>query len=192
MNNSPSTGTPHKILVIGGGAGGLELVTQLGHRYRKDPNVTVTLVDQKRSHIWKPLLHEVATGSLDPSTDAVIYHAHAVKHHYEFQLGQFCGLSADKKQITLAETLDESGQQVLPERHLDYDTLVMAIGSVSNDFNTPGVSDHCFFLDTAKQAERFHNALINNFMRINQRDSGVLNIAIVGAGATGVELSAEL
>lgn len=182
----------HKILVIGGGAGGLELVTQLAHKYRKDYQVQVTLIDQKRSHIWKPLLHEVATGSLDPSTDAVIYHAHAAKHHYEFQLGTFCALDNINKTVTLNEITDDSGQQILPERTIGYDTLVLAIGSVSNDFNTPGVSDHCFFLDTAKQAERFHHALINNFMRVNQQESGILNIAIVGAGATGVELSAEL
>lgn len=182
----------HKILVIGGGAGGLELVTQLGHRYKKNPEINVTLVDTKRSHIWKPLLHEVATGSLDPSTDAVVYHAHAMKHHYDFQLGCFSNMNADEQTVTLSETHDENGEVVLPERYLEYDTLILAVGSVSNDFNTPGVAEHCFFLDTAKQAERFHNGLINNFMRINQRDSGVLNISIVGAGATGVELSAEL
>lgn len=183
---------PHRILVVGGGAGGLELVTQLGHRYRKNPDVQVTLVDKKRSHIWKPLLHEVATGTLDSSTDAVIYHAHAAKHFYQFQLGCFVGMNPGDKTITLGEIRDDADQVILPERHLSYDTLVLAIGSVSNDFNTPGVKEHCFFLDTASQAERFHNALINNFMRINQQDSGVLNIAIVGGGATGVELSAEL
>jgi len=189
MQNSNN---PHRILVIGGGAGGLELVTQLGHYYRKDPAVEITLVDRNRSHIWKPLLHEVATGSLDPSTDAVVYHAHSVKHHYQFQLGTLCDLNAAEKTITLTELLDEDGELVLPKRNLAYDTLVMAIGSVSNDFKTPGVQEHCFFLDTATQAQRFHNALTNNFMRINQQDSGVLNIAIVGGGATGVELSAEL
>ena len=134
MNNSTN---PHRILVIGGGAGGLELVTQLGHYYRKDSAVEVTLVDKNRSHIWKPLLHEVATGSLDPSTDAVVYHAHSVKHHYQFQLGTLCDLNATEKTVTLAEILDENGEVVLPERHLPFDTLVMAIGSISNDFKTP-------------------------------------------------------
>lgn len=187
-----NTITPHKILIIGGGAGGLELATQLGHRYRKDPLVEITLVDKNRSHIWKPLMHEVATGSLDPGTDAVVYHAHAVKHYFRFQLGEFCDLNATEKRVTLSEITDDSGIVVLPERFLEYDTLVMAIGSVSNDFKTPGVAEHCFFLDTAAQAQRFHNALINNYMRINQQDDGALNIAIVGGGATGVELSAEL
>ncbi|MGH1461747.1 MAG: NAD(P)/FAD-dependent oxidoreductase [Neptuniibacter sp.] len=189
MNTSADT---HKVLVIGGGAGGLELVTQLGHHYRKKPNIQITLVDKNRSHIWKPLLHEVATGSLDPGTDAVIYHAHSVKHYYQFQLGELCDLNASEKTVTLAEILDDNGELVLPERLLKYDTLVMALGSVSNDFKTPGVPEHCFFLDTAKQAQRFQNALTNNFMRINQQDNGILNIAIVGGGATGVELSAEL
>lgn len=184
--------TPHRILVVGGGAGGLELATQLGHKFRKKPEIEITLVDQNRSHIWKPLLHEVATGSLDAHTDSVVYHAHAAKHGYQFQLGRFTGLNSAEKTLTLAEITDEQGDVILPERNLPYDTLVMAIGSVSNDFNTPGVADNCFFLDTVQQASRFHAALMNNFMRINQQDSGVLNIAIVGAGATGVELAAEL
>mgnify|MGYP000285679890 CR=1 FL=1 len=182
-----------KIIIVGGGAGGLELATQLGHRYGRKGTAEITLVDRNRSHIWKPLLHEVATGSLDINTDGVVYHAHAARHGYNFQLGEFCGLDPDQKTITLKPTHDESGQQVLPERTLSYDTLVMAIGSVSNDFGTPGVAEHCYFLDSHKQAERFHHGLLNNFMRINQQaHDGQLHIAIVGGGATGVELSAEL
>jgi len=182
-----------KIIIVGGGAGGLELATQLGHQYGRKGKAEITLVDRNRSHIWKPLLHEVATGSLDINTDGVVYHAHAAKHGYNFQLGEFCGLDPDQKTITLKPTLDESGQQVLPERTLPYDTLVMAIGSVSNDFGTPGVAEHCYFLDSHQQAERFHHGLLNNFMRINQQaHDGQLHIAIVGGGATGVELSAEL
>ncbi len=182
-----------KIIIIGGGAGGLELATRLGHQYGKKGTADITLVDRNRSHIWKPLLHEVATGSLDINTDGVVYHAHAAKHCYNFQLGEFCGLNAEEKTVQLRATFDEEGNQVLPERTLSYDTLVMAIGSVSNDFGTPGVAEHCFFLDSHKQAGRFHDALLNNFLRINQQpDVDKLHIAIVGGGATGVELSAEL
>ena len=181
------------IVIVGGGAGGLELATQLGHKLGKKDKAQILLIDKNRTHIWKPLLHEVATGSLDSDLDGVVYSAHAAKHGYQFQLGTFCGLNADAKQLSMAPIVDDAGYTLLPERHIDYDKLVIAIGSVSNDFNTPGVKDHCFFLDSHQQANRFHNALLDSFTRVHQSDSiNKLNIAIVGAGATGVELSAEL
>jgi len=181
------------IVIVGGGAGGLELATQLGHKLGKKDKAQILLIDKNRTHIWKPLLHEVATGSLDSDLDGVVYSAHAAKHGYQFQLGTFCGLNAGAKQLSMAPIVDDAGYTLLPERHIDYDKLVIAIGSVSNDFNTPGVKDHCFFLDSHQQANRFHNALLDSFTRVHQSDSiNKLNIAIVGAGATGVELSAEL
>ncbi|WP_417595077.1 NAD(P)/FAD-dependent oxidoreductase [Oceanospirillum sp.] len=182
-----------QIVIIGGGAGGLELATQLGRRLGRKGKANITLVDKNRTHIWKPLLHEVATGSLDTSVDGVVYHAHAARHGYIFQLGEFCALDAENKTVTLAPSFDSEGEQVLPERKLNYDKLVLAVGSVSNDFGTLGVAEHCYFLDSHTQAERFHHGLINNFLRINQKATADnLEIAIVGGGATGVELSAEL
>ncbi|MBN7828126.1 FAD-dependent oxidoreductase, partial [Bowmanella dokdonensis] len=94
------------------------------------------------SHIWKPLLHEVASGSLDTSTDGVAYSAHGAKHYYQFQHGEMIGLNAQSKSVRLAAMFDEEGRVVVPERELAYDTLIMAIGSVSNDFGTPGVAEH--------------------------------------------------
>ena len=183
----------HKIVIVGGGAGGLELATKLGAQLAKKRLAEIVLIDQNRAHIWKPLLHEVATGSLDTSIDAVVYHAHAAKHHYQFCLGRFVDLDPERRTLRLAAAYSDEGQQILPDRTLSYDTLVLAIGSQSNDFATPGVKQHCHFLDSAKQAEKFHYALLNQFLRINQSDQPqCLNISIVGAGATGVELSAEL
>lgn len=182
-----------KIVVIGGGAGGLELATQLGRKLGKKNLAHIILVDRNRTHIWKPLLHEVATGSLDSDLDGVVYSAHAAKQGYQFQLGTFCGLNSDEKSISVAPITDDMGKVLLPERQIQYDKLVIAIGSVSNDFNTPGVQENCFFLDSHQQANRFHNALLDSFTRVHQSDSiNELNIAIVGGGATGVELSAEL
>ena len=182
-----------RIVVVGGGAGGLELATQLGRKLGKKKLAQIILVDKNRTHIWKPLLHEVATGSLDSDLDGVVYSAHAAKHGYQFQLGTFCGLSPEDKSISVAPITDDNGKVLLPERQIQFDKLVIAIGSVSNDFNTPGVKDNCFFLDSHQQANRFHNALLDSFTRVHQSDSiNELNIAIVGGGATGVELSAEL
>lgn len=181
------------IVIVGGGAGGLELATQLGHKLGKKKLARIILVDKNRNHIWKPLLHEVATGSLDINTDGVVYRAHAAAHYYQFQLGTMVDMDLAAKQIRLQALLDEQGREVLPERMLPFDTLVMAVGSVSNDFGTPGVAENSFFLDSHRQAERFHQALMNHFLRINQQSNdGALKLAIVGGGATGVELAAEL
>ncbi|MEJ6475457.1 NAD(P)/FAD-dependent oxidoreductase [Pseudoalteromonas piscicida] len=183
-----------KIVIVGGGAGGLELATQLGHKLGKKHQAEILLIDKNRSHIWKPLLHEVATGSIDADLDGVVYSAHAAKHYYQFQLGSFSHLDSTNKTITLSELKDELGHCILPTRQVSYDYLVLAIGSISNDFNTPGVKEHCFFLDSNQQAERFQHALLDNFTRLHQDDDPKhsLTIGIVGGGATGVELSAEL
>lgn len=183
-----------RIIIVGGGAGGLELATQLGRKLGKSGRAAITLVDRNPTHIWKPLLHEVATGTLDVDIDQVTYRAHASAHHFEFQLGTFIGLDRDSREIRLAPLTDESGDEVLAERRLAYDYLVLAIGSVSNHFNTPGVAEHCIFLDSPTQAQRFHRRLLEAYIKLNspQHPKDNLNIAIVGAGATGVELSAEL
>ncbi|KIO35657.1 NAD(P)/FAD-dependent oxidoreductase [Shewanella sp. cp20] len=182
-----------RIVIVGGGAGGLGLATQLGHKLGKKQQAEILLIDKNRTHIWKPLLHEVATGSLDADLDGVVYSAHAVKHGYQFQLGELTGLDLKGKRLQLGAISNDKGEALLPARELEYDTLVLAVGSVSNDFGTPGVKEHCFFLDSHHQANRFHNALLDSFTRMHQSDEQQkLNIAIVGGGATGVELSAEL
>ncbi|HLV77741.1 MAG TPA: NAD(P)/FAD-dependent oxidoreductase [Marinobacter sp.] len=186
----------HHIVVVGGGAGGLELVTRLGDRLGRKGKARISLVDAGLTHVWKPLLHEVASGSLDVGTNEINYRAHARKHHYEFQLGRMHGLDRSARQIVIAPFYDEDGYEVVPERRLSYDTLVMAVGSTANDFGTPGAQDHCLFLDSLRQARRFHTLLLNAFLRTNhearQGQPHNLNISIIGAGATGVELAAEL
>lgn len=98
--------------------------------------------------------------------------------------------------MRVAATCDEDGHIVTPERDVPYDTLVVAVGSVTNDFHTPGVQEYAIPLETAYQAERFNRRLVNAFLRAQTQTEpirlGQLHIAIVGAGATGTELAAEL
>lgn len=184
----------HRIVIVGGGAGGLELATRLGRTLGRKGRAQVTLVDANLTHIWKPLLHEVAAGSLNSSEDELNYVAQAKWNHFQFQLGRFSGLDRATQRIQLAATLDEDGRELLPARTLDYDTLVLAIGSTTNDFGTAGAAQHCIFLDTREQAERFHKQLLTHYLRAHARqgEDDQISVAIVGAGATGVELSAEL
>jgi NADH dehydrogenase len=184
-----------KIVIVGGGAGGLELATKLGNKLGKKNKAIVKLVDASNTHLWKPLLHEVATGSMDSGIDELSYRAHAYNHGFNFHLGRMSGLDRDKKEIILS-AIYENETEILPERRLKYDILIMAIGSVTNDFGTPGAAENCYFLDSRVQAERFHKKLLNTYLKANAeahgRDDFTLNIGIVGAGATGVELAAEL
>lgn len=185
----------HQIVIVGGGAGGLELATRLGRTLGKRGQARITLIDANLTHIWKPLLHEVAAGSLNSSGDELNYVAQAKWNHFEFQLGRMCGLNRAEKRISLAATLDDDGQVLMPARELSYDSLVIAVGSTTNDFGTAGAAEHCLFLDTREQAERFHHQLLSHYLRAHASQSAateLINIAIVGAGATGVELAAEL
>lgn len=186
----------HHIVIVGGGAGGLELATRLGNSLGKKKKARISLVDSGLTHVWKPLLHEVASGSLDANANEINYRAHARKHHYEFQLGRMSGLDRDSKEMIIAPFHDEDGEEVVPERRLPYDTLVISVGSTANDFGTPGAQDNCLFLDSLEQARRFHNLMLNAFLRKNHESHNGkahhLDITIIGAGATGVELAAEL
>lgn len=186
----------HRIVIVGGGAGGLELATSLGKTLGKRGTASITLVDANLTHIWKPLLHEVAAGSLNSSEDELNYVAQAKWNNFEFQLGRMSGLDRAAKQIQLSATLDpETGLELVPARSIGYDSLVIAVGSTTNDFGTQGAAEHCLFLDTRKQAERFHQQLLNHYLRAHaghDESRAQISVAIVGAGATGVELAAEL
>ncbi|CAK17345.1 NAD(P)/FAD-dependent oxidoreductase [Pseudomonas entomophila] len=184
----------HRIVIVGGGAGGLELATRLGKTLGKRKQAEITLVDANLTHIWKPLLHEVAAGSLNSSEDELNYVAQAKWNHFNFQMGRMSGLDRENKLIQLAATLDDEGRELLPARTIGYDSLVIAVGSNTNDFGTLGAAQHCLFLDSRKQAERFHQQLLNHYLRAHAGDvaSEKISVAIVGAGATGVELAAEL
>lgn len=186
----------HRIVVVGGGAGGLELVTRLGERLGKRRRAHVTLVEKSRTHLWKPLLHAVAAGALDRSQHELNYLAQAHWHHFNYRFGEMVGLDRANRRVHLTATLDDDGREITPASTIGYDTLVIAIGSVTNDFGTPGVRDHAVPLETPEQASRFHRRLVNACLRANTQDEpvrpGQLDVAIIGAGATGTELAAEL
>jgi len=192
MNNADNSKL-HHIVIVGGGAGGLELVTQLGDLLGKKKKARITLVDMKLTHVWKPLLHEIAAGTMSISDEEINYYAHAAKHHYEFVLAKLENVDPSKKTIQLSKVQQGKYEAQNEQLDLAYDTLVLAVGSVSNDFNTPGVYEHCHYLDSLQQAEVFQQDLLQLYLDAQNSDAQrELKIAIIGAGATGVELSAEL
>ncbi len=183
-----------RIIVVGGGAGGLELVVKLARKLKRTEDVSVMLVDMNDSHIWKPLLHEVATGSLDSNHDETSYRMLARKHKFDFLLGRVVHVETGAQKITIAAEFDEDGAELVAERSVTYDQLVLSPGSRSNDFGTEGVAQHSITLDSRAQAERFHQLYLKQLHRVSGSTDpdAELSVVIVGGGATGVELAADL
>ena len=133
---------------------------------------------------------------MDLDHHALDYLAQARWHRFRFQLGEMEGLDRARRIVSVAPTYDEDGRELIPRREIAYGTLVVAVGSRTNDFGTPGAAEHAISLDTPEQADTFHRRLINACMRANAQREPLrpeqLKVAIIGAGATGVELAAEL
>jgi NADH dehydrogenase len=194
--DSTSSSSLHHVVIVGGGAGGLELATRLGDSLGRKGKAHITLIDRNRTHVWKPLLHEIAAGSMNPDKHELEYLAQAHWHHFYFRLGNMDGIDRTKKEVYVAPYHDEDGVEVIPRRTFRYDTLIIAVGSTTNDFGIAGASEYSIALDTQGQAERFHrrlhNALVRAQTQVEPVQAGQLEVVIVGAGATGVELAAEL
>jgi len=186
----------HRIVIVGGGAGGLELATRLGDKLGHRRKADITLIDKARTHLWKPLLHEIAAGSMDLGHHELDYLAQAHWHHFNYRSGEMIGLNRFRREVQVGSVVEENGTEVTPARSYQYDTLVLALGSLTNDFGTPGVVEHAVRLETPEQAARFHRGLVNACIRAQSQTEplkpGQLQVVIIGAGATGVELAAEL
>jgi NADH dehydrogenase len=186
-----------QIVVVGGGAAGLELVRRLGAKYGRRHH-DIILIEKNATHIWKPLLHEVAAGALDANLDEVGYRSHGHRWGYRFFCGTIEGVNGSSREVLVAPLLDEDGRELIGAHRIRYDYLVLAVGAVSNDFGTPGVLAHCLLLDDRASADRFRHRLLNQCLfvsRAMQTDPAAdahVRVAVVGGGATGVELAAEL
>lgn len=196
MNASSRIASAPHIVIVGGGAGGLPLATQLGRRLGRKGLARVTLVDAARTHVWKPLLHQLAAGSFDTHAEEIEYLAQARWNHFKFRLGALQRVDRAARTLHLAASHDAEGREITPASTLPYDALVVAIGSQTHDFGTPGAAEHSIRLDSPEAARRFNERLINACIRAQTVPAPAggarLTVAIVGGGATGVELAAEL
>jgi NADH:ubiquinone reductase (H+-translocating) len=186
----------HRVVIVGGGAGGLELATKLGDTLGRHGKAAITLVERARTHFWKPHLHELAAGSMDVRVYETDHLAQSHWHHFRYRIGEMRGLDRKERAVRIAPFVDEDGDRVTSSDAIGYDTLVIAVGSRTNDFDTPGARQYAIALDDPAEAERFHRRLVNAYIRAHAQAEPLrpeqLNVAIIGAGATGVELAAEL
>lgn len=125
-----------RIVVVGGGAAGIELSTLLGKAVRKEDEII--LVEPETHHYWKPRLHEIAAGTFDSDLDTVCYFTHGARHGYQHYQAAMTDIDRENKQVSVRRP---DGTQCA----VNYDYLVVCIGAISNDFNTPGAKDNCVF-----------------------------------------------
>jgi NADH dehydrogenase len=182
---------PARIVVVGGGVAGLEIATQLGRRAVRDERYQVTLLDADTAHIWKPMLHTIAAGTRDVYQQQVAFTAQARHAGFIYQPGAMCGLSRRLQEVVVAPLRTPDGRVLLQERRLSYDILILALGSQANDYGTPGVTTHAYMIDSRIQADKFNQELRIRMLQ-SVAEETELSVSIVGGGATGVELAAEL
>ena len=186
----PNRGEVPHIVIVGGGVAGIILATRLGRLLGRRGRARVSLIDRSWIHVWKPMLHTFAAGTWNIYQQQVQFVAHARMHHFEYIPGQLDAIDRTARRIRLAPL--QAGSEVLAgTRELVYDVLVLAFGSRANDFGTPGVVENCKFIDSQDQADAFNARLRAHVVR-SFAQGGNIDIAIVGGGATGVELAAEL
>ncbi|TWI06737.1 NADH dehydrogenase [Lysobacter ruishenii] len=181
-----------RVVIIGGGVAGLEVASSLGRRWRGKPGQpSITLVDRDSAHVWKPMLHTIAAGTRDISQQQATFIAQAHDAGFTYQPGELHGLDRNARTVELAAIHAPDGRLLVPARRLEYDLLVLAFGSQANDFGTPGVVEYCYSIDSRRQADAFNRELRLRLLQSLAQETE-LSIAIVGGGATGVELAAEL
>jgi NADH dehydrogenase len=196
---------PHRIVIVGGGVGGLGLATRLGETLGKTGDAQIVLVDRSPTHFWKPLLHEAASGQIDPATHQLQYAVQAQRNGFEFEQGELAGIDRVQQLAMIGATHDADGREVLPARQLAFDTLVLALGSVTNFFGVARAAgpaqtrEYALPLESVVHAETFRRKLLDACIRANHarrtnasQAAEPVSINIVGAGATGVELAAAL
>ncbi len=155
-------------------------------RTLREVKAQVTLIDSSLAHIWKPLLHEVAAGALDAGREGLSYEAQAKWNHFHFVCGRMSGLDRRRRMVKIAAWVGKVSKIETPSLEIAYDTLVMAVGSVGNDFGIPGVAENCIFLDSVQQAEDLReNLLERHRAQATQPGGSALRVVIVGGGAHG-------
>ncbi|MGI4802267.1 MAG: NAD(P)/FAD-dependent oxidoreductase [Janthinobacterium lividum] len=181
----------HDLVIVGGGVAGLDLATHLAGCQVNDKTLRVTLVDRETSYVWKPMLHTIAAGTQEAELQQTSFVSQARERGFIYSPGAISAIDLAARRIRLDPWMARDGREILEPREVAYDTLVLAYGSRANDFGTEGVAEHCYTIDARSEAVAFNDEVRLRLLQALARRTQ-LRITIVGGGATGVQLAAEL
>ena len=166
-----------KIIVIGGGFAGIEFIKKIDETL-----FDVLLIDKINHHQFQPLFYQVATSQLEPASISFpLRNIFKTKKNLQIRLAEV--LSIDSANNKIKTTIGE----------FCYDLLVIAIGCTTNFFGNDELKSHAFTLKTTYDAINIRNHILQTFENIISAEAGekegLMNLTIVGAGPTGVELA---
>ncbi|WP_347160043.1 NAD(P)/FAD-dependent oxidoreductase [Pontibacter chitinilyticus] len=170
-----------RVVIVGGGFGGLELVKALQHA-----DVQVVLIDKNNYHTFQPLLYQVATAGVE--ADSII---HPFRKIFEEQDNFYFRL-AEVQQVDTKQQVVETSIGLIP-----YDFLVVATGATSNFFGNEQMEQNAISMKSIDDATELRNTILYNFEKALQLDdseqiNSLMDYVIVGGGPTGVELAGAL
>ncbi|MEK7463910.1 MAG: NAD(P)/FAD-dependent oxidoreductase [Patescibacteria group bacterium] len=169
-----------KIVIVGGGFGGIYTAKNL-EKFFDCETAEITLINPSNYFLFTPLLHEVATGGLSPES--------IVEPIREVFRGDCIKFVED----TVVEIKSGTKEVITSRVTYSYDYLVISAGAETNYFGTPGAKENAFALKNLSDAIALRNHIITTCEKaVLEKNKSLLSFAIVGAGATGVELAAEL
>jgi NADH dehydrogenase len=176
-----------RVLILGGGFGGL--YTALEFEKRRDPRFEVTVVNRENFFLFTPMLHEIAASDLDLTN--IVNPIRKMIRHINFFCGDLNKIDIDRRSVTVSHGFDHHTHE------LEYDHLVLALGSVTNFFNLPGVAEHALTMKSLGDAIQLRNRLIAHLEEADSECAGadrspLLTFVVAGGGFAGVETIASI
>ena len=179
-----------KILILGGGFGGLYTALELEKQVGDDPNIEITLVNRENFFLFTPMLHEVAASDLDITT--IVNPIRKLLKRTNFFDGEVTSIDLNDKRVTVSHGIDASHAH-----ELSYDHLVLALGSVTNFYGIPGLEERALTMKSLGDAVYLRNRLIEHLEEADFECSTIppeqlLTFVVAGGGFAGVETIAAV
>jgi len=171
-----------RVLILGGGFGGL--YAALEFERRRDPDIEVTLVTQENFFLFTPMLHEVAAGDLDLTT--IVNPLRKLLRHVRTFVGEVGSVDLAARRVVVTHGYTHHAHS------LEYDHLVLALGSVTNFFGMPGLAERAVAMKTLRDAVELRNRLISHLEEADTECAKadrepLLTVTVAGGGFAGVE-----
>src|SRR3954464_11438645 len=173
-----------RIVILGGGFGGIYTALRLEKTLGRDSDVEITLVNRENFLLFTPMLHEVAASDLDPTH--IVSPVRELLKRAIFFCGEVVGVDLDSKKVSVTHGFERHGHE------MEYDYLVMALGSTTNFFNVPGVADRAVTMKSLGDAIHLRNRMIAHLEEADTECAAgecgpLMTVVVAGGGFAGVE-----